>query len=159
MALRQHTYHLKLHHAKLSTQLKRLAEAPQIKHHVNLRSLWVSWSESFALFGSGGTVSWLNFFFASCGAFFCHPAIPAWHARQAQLCCSFRSDCAKPCAEVIRSGDLISYTGEEGLRRLGEGKMLVSDSYPGQDRSKICLSQKVALLFRLPLPLQSSAVS
>ena len=50
------------------------------------------------------------------------------------------------CAEVIRSGDLISYTGEEGLRRLGEGKMLVSDSYPGQDRTKICLSQKVAVL-------------
>ena len=46
-------------------------------------------------------------------------------------------------AEVIRSGDLISYTGEEGMRRLGEGKMLMSDAYPGQDRTKLCLSQKV----------------
>ena len=48
--------------------------------------------------------------------------------------------------EVVRSGDLISYTGEEGMRRLGEGKMLMSDAYPGQDRSKLCLSQKVRFI-------------
>ena len=68
------------------------------------------------------------------------------HGRSApRLRCILSNGTNMQCAEVIRSGDLISYTGEEGLRRLGEGKMLVSDSYPGQDRTKICLSQKVAI--------------
>ena len=56
-----------------------------------------------------------------------------------------------------RSGDLVSYTAEEGVRILGEGKLLVSDSFPGNERNKYCLSSKVcvALLdsvdFRLSL--------
>ena len=45
--------------------------------------------------------------------------------------------------EVIRSGDFLSYTAEEGVRFLGEGELLVADSFPGQDRNKLCLSQKV----------------
>ena len=45
--------------------------------------------------------------------------------------------------EVVRSGDLISYTAEEGVRFLGQGKLLNSDSFPGQERSKMCLCQKV----------------
>lgn len=47
--------------------------------------------------------------------------------------------------EVVRSGDLISYTAEEGVRTLGAGKLLNSDSFPGQDRTKMCLVQKVQL--------------
>ncbi|EIE25996.1 NADP-dependent glyceraldehyde-3-phosphate dehydrogenase [Coccomyxa subellipsoidea C-169] len=54
--------------------------------------------------------------------------------------------------EVIRSGDLISYTAEEGVRWLGEGQMLMSDSFPGQDRSKICLASKVPLGVVLAVP-------
>lgn len=45
--------------------------------------------------------------------------------------------------EVVRSGDLIAYTAEEGVRFLGKGNLLNSDSFPGQDRSKLCLVQKV----------------
>jgi glyceraldehyde-3-phosphate dehydrogenase (NADP+) len=43
----------------------------------------------------------------------------------------------------VRSGDLVSYTAEEGVRILGEGKLLVSDSFPGNERNKYCLSSKV----------------
>ena len=32
--------------------------------------------------------------------------------------------------EVVRSADLIDYTAEEGVRLLGEGKLLMSDSFP-----------------------------
>ena len=46
--------------------------------------------------------------------------------------------------EVIRSGDLIAYTAEEGVRFLGQGKLLNSDSFPGQERSKMCLCQKAS---------------
>lgn len=45
--------------------------------------------------------------------------------------------------EVIRSADLIDYTAEEGLRALGEGQMLTSDSFPDQGRNKLCLVSKV----------------
>lgn len=45
--------------------------------------------------------------------------------------------------EVVRSADLIDYTAEEGLRSLGEGQMLTSDSFPGQKRNKLCLVSKV----------------
>ena len=48
--------------------------------------------------------------------------------------------CAK---QVVRSGDLLSYTAEEGIRILCEGKFLVSDPFPGNDRNKYCLSSKV----------------
>ncbi|XP_022946688.1 NADP-dependent glyceraldehyde-3-phosphate dehydrogenase-like [Cucurbita moschata] len=36
-----------------------------------------------------------------------------------------------PVTEVVRSGDLVSYCAEEGVRILGEGKFLVADSFPG----------------------------
>ncbi|TVU05705.1 hypothetical protein EJB05_48882 [Eragrostis curvula] len=54
--------------------------------------------------------------------------------------------------EVVRSGDLISYTAEEGVRILGEGKLLVSDSFPGNERNKYCLSSKIPLGVVLAIP-------
>lgn len=50
---------------------------------------------------------------------------------------------------MVRSGDLVSYCAEEGVRILGEGKFLVSDSFPGNERTKYCLTSKVISL--LPL--------
>ena len=47
--------------------------------------------------------------------------------------------------KVVRSGDLISYCAEEGVRILGEGKFLTSDSFPGNERSKYCLVSKVSI--------------
>lgn len=47
--------------------------------------------------------------------------------------------------KVVRSGDLVSYCAEEGVRILGEGKFLVSDSFPGNERTKYCLTSKVIL--------------
>ena len=44
--------------------------------------------------------------------------------------------------EVIRSADFLSYTAEEGVRFLGEGELLCADSFPGQERNKLCLTQK-----------------
>ena len=32
------------------------------------------------------------------------------------------------------------------MRVLGEGKLLMSDSFPGQERSKLCMSSKVCPL-------------
>ncbi|KVH40997.1 Aldehyde dehydrogenase, conserved site-containing protein [Cynara cardunculus var. scolymus] len=59
-----------------------------------------------------------------------------------------------PIAEclVVRSGDLISYCAEEGVRILGEGKFLVSDSFPGNERTKYCLSSKIPLGVVLAIP-------
>ena len=37
--------------------------------------------------------------------------------------------------KVVRLGDLVSYCAEERVRILGEGKFLVSDSFPGNDRN------------------------
>mmetsp|Transcript_20634 Transcript_20634/g.62151 ORF Transcript_20634/g.62151 Transcript_20634/m.62151 type:complete len:496 (+) Transcript_20634:132-1619(+) len=54
--------------------------------------------------------------------------------------------------EVIRSADFLSYTAEEALRFLGEGQLLVSDSFPGQDRNKLMLAQKVPLGVVLCIP-------
>jgi len=51
--------------------------------------------------------------------------------------------------EVVRSADLIDYTAEEGVRSLGEGQLLNSDSFPGQSRNKICLVSKVEPGFRV----------
>lgn len=45
--------------------------------------------------------------------------------------------------EVVRSADLLDYTAEEGVRVLGEGQLLNSDSFPGQPRNKLCLVSKV----------------
>lgn len=54
--------------------------------------------------------------------------------------------------EVVRSGDLIAYTAEEAVRYYGEGQFLMSDSFPGQERSKLCLSSKVPLGVVLCIP-------
>ncbi|KAJ8450429.1 hypothetical protein Cgig2_002114 [Carnegiea gigantea] len=51
-------------------------------------------------------------------------------------------------SEVVRSGDLVSYCAEEGVRILGEGKFLVSDSFPGNERTKYCLTSKIVPKFR-----------
>ncbi|KAB1211894.1 NADP-dependent glyceraldehyde-3-phosphate dehydrogenase [Morella rubra] len=48
--------------------------------------------------------------------------------------------------KVVRSGDLVSYCAEEGVRILGEGKFLVSDSFPGNERTKYCLTSKMGFL-------------
>ena len=48
--------------------------------------------------------------------------------------------------QVVRSGDFLSYTAEEGVRFLGQGELLTSDSFPGQDRNKLGLVQKVQTL-------------
>ena len=66
--------------------------------------------------------------------------------------------------EVVRSGDFLSYTAEEGVRYLGLGELLCADSFPGQDRNKLCLAQKVCALYldicrprmRTPLPVVCS---
>ena len=52
-------------------------------------------------------------------------------------------------SQVVRSADLISYTAEEGVRMLGEGKLLSSDSFPGNARNKLCMVAKVRLLFNV----------
>ncbi|KAK3437952.1 hypothetical protein EUGRSUZ_C02594 [Eucalyptus grandis] len=54
--------------------------------------------------------------------------------------------------EVVRSGDLISYCAEEGVRILGQGSFLVSDSFPGNERTKYCLTSKVPLGVVLAIP-------
>ncbi|PWA68823.1 aldehyde dehydrogenase 11A3 [Artemisia annua] len=55
-------------------------------------------------------------------------------------------------SEVVRSGDLVSYCAEEGVRVLGEGKFLVSDSFPGNERTKYCLTSKIPLGVVLAIP-------
>jgi glyceraldehyde-3-phosphate dehydrogenase (NADP+) len=54
--------------------------------------------------------------------------------------------------EVVRSGDLISYAAEEGIRVLAEGKFLVSDCFPGNGRNKYCLASKIPLGVVLAIP-------
>ena len=54
--------------------------------------------------------------------------------------------------EVVRSADLIDYTAEEGVRLLGEGKLLMSDSFPGNSRNKLCLASKVPVGVVLCIP-------
>ncbi|XP_002971252.2 NADP-dependent glyceraldehyde-3-phosphate dehydrogenase [Selaginella moellendorffii] len=54
--------------------------------------------------------------------------------------------------EVVRSADLIVYTAEEGIRILSQGKFLVSDSFPGNDRNKLCFTSKVPLGVVLCIP-------
>ena len=54
--------------------------------------------------------------------------------------------------EVIRSADLLSYTAEQGSRFFGEGQVLSSDSFPGQDRTKLALTARVPLGVVLAIP-------
>jgi hypothetical protein len=78
-------------------------------------------------------------------------AIMRQHAQPMADC--LVKEIAKPAkdahTEVIRSADLIDYTAEEGLRALGEGQLLTSDSFPGQARNKLCLVSKVRLRGRV----------
>ncbi|KAK9149814.1 hypothetical protein Scep_008571 [Stephania cephalantha] len=55
-------------------------------------------------------------------------------------------------SEVVRSGDLVSYCAEEGVRILGEGKFLTADSFPGHERNKYCLVSKIPLGVVLAIP-------
>ncbi|PIA52972.1 hypothetical protein AQUCO_01000676v1 [Aquilegia coerulea] len=54
--------------------------------------------------------------------------------------------------EVVRSGDLVSYCAEEGVRVLAEGSFLTSDSFPGNERSKFCMVSKIPLGVVLAIP-------
>ncbi|MCO5557448.1 hypothetical protein L7F22_011013 [Adiantum nelumboides] len=54
--------------------------------------------------------------------------------------------------EVVRSADFIDYTAEEGIRILSEGKLLVSDSFPGNERNKLCLASRIPLGVVLAIP-------
>lgn len=54
--------------------------------------------------------------------------------------------------EVVRSADLLSYTAEEAVRFFGEGKLLTSDSFPGQDRTKLAMASRVPLGVILAIP-------
>ena len=53
---------------------------------------------------------------------------------------------------MIRSADLLDYTAEEGVRVLGQGKLLMSDSFPGNSRNKLCMVSKVPLGIVLAIP-------
>lgn len=54
--------------------------------------------------------------------------------------------------EVLRSADFGDYAAEEGMRFLGEGKLLNSDSFPGQERNKLCMESRVPLGVILCIP-------
>jgi len=54
--------------------------------------------------------------------------------------------------EVTRSADLLDYCAEEGVRKLSEGQLLTSDAFPGTDRSKLALVQRVPLGVVLCIP-------
>lgn len=73
-----------------------------------------------------------------------------------EMAAALVAEVAKPAkdasTEVVRSADLIAYTAEEGVRRLGEGRMLLPDSFPGASRSKLCLESKVPLGVVLCVP-------
>lgn len=49
----------------------------------------------------------------------------------------------------MRSGDLISYAAEEGIRIMAEGKFLASDCFPGNTRNKYCLASKVQFFLHM----------
>ena len=51
-----------------------------------------------------------------------------------------------------RSADLVEYAAEEGLRAIGQGKLLNSDSFSGAERNKLCLVSKVPLGVVLCIP-------
>lgn len=55
-------------------------------------------------------------------------------------------------SEVVRSAELMEYCAEEGVRFLGEGSLLTSDSFPGAKRNKLCLASKVPLGVVLCIP-------
>ncbi|KAJ7535063.1 hypothetical protein O6H91_12G017100 [Diphasiastrum complanatum] len=85
-----------------------------------------------------------------------HKAAALLKEHKAPIAEALVKEVAKPAkdavSEVVRSGDLISYTAEEGVRILSEGKFLVSDSFPGNERNKLCLSSKIPLGVVLAIP-------
>ncbi|CAD5319370.1 unnamed protein product [Arabidopsis thaliana] len=85
-----------------------------------------------------------------------HKAAAILKDNKAPMAESLVKEIAKPAkdsvTEVVRSGDLISYCAEEGVRILGEGKFLLSDSFPGNDRTKYCLTSKIPLGVVLAIP-------
>jgi glyceraldehyde-3-phosphate dehydrogenase (NADP+) len=85
-----------------------------------------------------------------------HRTATALRAHAAPLAAALVAEVAKPAkdaaVEVERSADLLSYTAEEGARFFGEGALLASDSFPGADRNKLCLAQRVPLGVVLAIP-------
>nr|VDD13012.1 unnamed protein product [Brassica oleracea] len=85
-----------------------------------------------------------------------HKAAAILKDNKAPIAESLVKEIAKPAkdsvTEVVRSGDLISYCAEEGVRILGEGKFLLSDSFPGNERTKYCLTSKIPLGVVLAIP-------
>ncbi|GAY44325.1 hypothetical protein CUMW_081300 [Citrus unshiu] len=85
-----------------------------------------------------------------------HKAAAILKEQKAPIAECLVKEIAKPAkdavTEVVRSGDLVSYCAEEGVRILGEGKLLVSDSFPGNERTKYCLTSKIPLGVVLAIP-------
>ncbi|XP_066313455.1 NADP-dependent glyceraldehyde-3-phosphate dehydrogenase-like [Miscanthus floridulus] len=86
-----------------------------------------------------------------------HKAAVILKERKAPIAECLVKEIAKPAkdvvSEVVRSRDLVSYTAEEkSVQILGEGKLLVSDSFPGNERNKYCLSSKIPLGVVLAIP-------
>ncbi|KAL6558176.1 hypothetical protein OROMI_018526 [Orobanche minor] len=85
-----------------------------------------------------------------------HKAAGILKEHKAPIAEALIKEIAKPAkdavTEVVRSGDLVSYCAEEGVRILGEGTFLVSDSFPGNERTKYCLTSKIPLGVVLAIP-------
>lgn len=85
-----------------------------------------------------------------------HKAAAIMRAEKAPMAQCLVAEVAKPAkdsmTEVVRSADLIDYCAEEGIRILSEGKFITSDSFPGTERNKLCLSSKVPLGVVLAIP-------
>jgi len=77
-------------------------------------------------------------------------------AHAAPVAACLVKEVAKPArdaaAEVARSADLVEYVAEDGARCLGEGGLLLPDSFPGNARNKLCLSTRVPLGVVLAIP-------
>lgn len=85
-----------------------------------------------------------------------HKAAALMREHAAPMAAALVAEVAKPAkdalTEVVRSADLVCYTAEEGVRRLGEGRLLLPDSFPGASRSKLCLEAKIPLGVVLCVP-------
>ncbi|KAK6136428.1 hypothetical protein DH2020_029849 [Rehmannia glutinosa] len=85
-----------------------------------------------------------------------HKAAAILKEHKAPIAEALIKEIAKPAkdavTEVVRSGDLVSYCSEEGVRILGQGAFLVSDSFPGNERTKYCLTSKIPLGVVLAIP-------
>ena len=60
------------------------------------------------------------------------------------------TEVAKPAkdalTEVVRSGDLIAYTAEQGVRSLGRASYYCRTRFPARTAAKICMESKVIIL-------------